>query len=259
MKQIFLALSLIPLAASAETLPPGLLGARLLPGWTDAEGNRIAALELRLEPGWKTYWRSPGDSGIPPSFDWQGSENIGEVRFHWPAPEVIDSGGVRSFGFHDGLILPFEVVPAVADQPVGLTATIDLGVCDNICVPVHLSLTAGAAGDQPDPVIEAALAAQPATGDRRPACLIAEIKDGLRLDLTVTDEDWIRAIAVELPEQPEIWVEVPDLTHGDGGLSGSAEMVPPDGKPFDLDAGAVLFTLIGDRQAVQMRGCDVTG
>ncbi|MFV0303512.1 MAG: protein-disulfide reductase DsbD domain-containing protein [Paracoccus sp. (in: a-proteobacteria)] len=264
MKPAALAMLLIPLAAPVPAdpvaLPPGLVGARLLPGWTDADGHRIAALELLLEPGWKTYWRSPGDTGIPPSFDWQGSTNVGAITFHWPAPEVIDSGGSRSFGFHDQLILPFEVVPETPGQPVELSAVVDFGLCENICVPANLALSAPPSGDEPDLAIQAALAAQPQESKDRPDCTLSEIEDGVRIGLTLDDATGIRAVAVELPDRPEVWVSAPELTtDGAGGLSASADFVPPEGKPFELDPAGVRITLIGDRPAVEMQGCDAAG
>lgn len=261
MRHAALALLLIPLAtpvlAEPAALPPGLVGAQLLPGWTDEDGHRIAALELLLEPGWKTYWRSPGDTGIAPSFDWEGSRNIGSVEFHWPAPELIDSGGSRSFGFHDRLLLPFEVVPADRDQPVELTAIVDFGLCENICVPANLSLTAPPADSQPDLAIQAALATQPQDSDEKPACTLSEIEDGMQIALTLADATGVKAVAIELPRRPEVWVSVPATApDAEGGLTATADLVPPEGKPFDLDPSQLLITLIGDRPAVQMRGCD---
>ncbi|MDO5529308.1 MAG: hypothetical protein Q4F71_07880, partial [Paracoccus sp. (in: a-proteobacteria)] len=77
MKTASLAAIFAAIAAPAlGDLPRGLESARLLPGWVDADGRRITALELVLAPGWKTYWRSPGDAGIPPSFDWRGAEEV---------------------------------------------------------------------------------------------------------------------------------------------------------------------------------------
>ena len=58
----------------AGEMPPGLVSARLMPGWVTPDGARMTALQVELEPGWKTYWRSPGDAGIPPHFDWQAAE-----------------------------------------------------------------------------------------------------------------------------------------------------------------------------------------
>ncbi|TRW99717.1 hypothetical protein FNJ84_01200 [Paracoccus sp. M683] len=243
-----------------QTLPPGLTSARLLPGWTDDQGRRIAALELVLEPGWKTYWRSPGDSGIPPSFDWQGSDNLGDVTFHWPAPELIDSGGSLSFGFHDRLVLPFEVTPKQPDQPINLTATVEFGLCENICIPANLTLKAPPAADRPDPAIQAALDRRPIDSALRPSCRLDPIEDGMQIDVTLADAGGFKALAVEFPGRPEVWVSVPDAAFGpDGGLTASADLVPPEGAPFDLDPADLLFTLIGDQQVMQMQGCDPTG
>jgi DsbC/DsbD-like thiol-disulfide interchange protein len=74
-------------------------------------GGHMAAVELQLAPGWKTYWRSPGDAGIPPSFDWSGSENVKSVRLHWPAPEVFEANGMQTIGYHERLVLPVEITP----------------------------------------------------------------------------------------------------------------------------------------------------
>ncbi|WP_295171235.1 protein-disulfide reductase DsbD domain-containing protein, partial [uncultured Paracoccus sp.] len=92
-------------AIAQDDLPPGLRGAQLLPGWTEPGGARILALELLLEPGWKTYWRSPGDTGLPPQLDWAGSRNLSHVTLHWPAPQAIRSGETLEMGYHDRLVL----------------------------------------------------------------------------------------------------------------------------------------------------------
>lgn len=131
------------------TLPPGVAEAQLLPGWQTGDGRRVAALKLVLEPGWKTYWRSPGDAGVPPLFDWSGSENLAGVTFHWPRPDVFESAGMRTLGYHDVMVLPFEARPVRADQPISLSATVDLGVCEDICVPVHLEIASPASDAQP--------------------------------------------------------------------------------------------------------------
>lgn len=134
------AFSLLVTPALAEDLPPGLESARLMPGWQTQSGSRMMALELILRPGWKTYWRVPGDTGIPPQFDWSGSTNLDKVEFHWPAPEIIDSSGEITLGFHDRMILPFEVWPTDETMPVDIATHVMLGVCESICVPVDLSL-----------------------------------------------------------------------------------------------------------------------
>ncbi len=71
----------------------------------------MAAFEITLEEGWKTYWRSPGDAGIPPRFDWENSHNLDGVALHWPRPAVFESFGTQTIGYSEKLILPVELTP----------------------------------------------------------------------------------------------------------------------------------------------------
>lgn len=236
--------------AAAQDLPQGLTSARFLPGWTDAEGRRVAALELVLEPGWKTYWRSPGDAGLAPEFDWKGS-NIGKVDFSWPAPQVVVSDGVRTLGFHDRLVLPFTVTPERPGQPVGISAQITLGLCENICIPAQLDLVAMPAGTAPDPVIQAALALAPRMATDLPACEISEIEDGMTVTLSLPEPG--AELAIEHGADPDIWVSAPELSKD--GREATADFVAPSGKPFALDPQAVVMTVLGKDGATEYRGC----
>jgi DsbC/DsbD-like thiol-disulfide interchange protein len=108
-----------------------------------------AGVEIRLEPGWKTYWRYPGDSGVPPTFSFDGSENVKSVTVQWPAPErLADGAGGHSIGYAGDVILPLEVTPAKAGQPLLLRVAVDYAVCGTLCVPAKaaLALTLTGAG-----------------------------------------------------------------------------------------------------------------
>lgn len=251
MKMMLLALSLMPGPAVADDpLPPGLVEARLLPGWTTPDGARMAALELKLEPGWKTYWRSPGDTGLPPTLDFEGSRNAGAVTIHWPAPEVIDSDGGRTLGYHDALVLPFTVAPATPGQPVDLRATVEFGLCDTVCVPALVRLTAPPAGTAPDPVIEAALARVPAPAPDHPACHFEDIKDGVRVTLT-PEGPMPEAAAIELAGHPDVWVSSATIA----ATTVTADLVGPEGTPFPVDPAAILFTRLDAQGATESLGC----
>lgn len=247
-------LGLAALPAAAEPVP-GLVEARLLPGWVTPEGTRMTALALRLEPGWKTYWRMPGDSGIPPRFDWPAQV---EAAYVWPAPEVIDSGGVRSFGYHDALLLPVELTGDGAAGP--LEVDVSLGLCETVCVPADLALTAPAAGSVPDPAIEAALAAVPKRGAVQPDCTVTEIADGVRVAASLPhDGADAPDAAMELDaaggEPAQVWVSAPEVALAAGRLTATADFVPPSGKPFPLDPARLRLTLIGEDGAVEVSGC----
>lgn len=250
----FLACLCLPALPLAAENAPGLSDVRILPGWSLPDGSRIAAIEFRLQPGWKTYWRSPGDSGLPPVFDWSGSANLADVALHWPAPEAIPSDGGMALGFHDRLVLPFTARPDDAGKPVDLAVAVDFGLCRNICVPAHATLRADAPGDAPDPAILAAIKRVPAPAPDRPRCEVRPIADGMRV--TATLDRPATLAAMELADS-DVWVSGTDMASEGGQTILSAEFVPPQGAPFDLPRDRLVFTVIGDTgAAIEMTGCD---
>lgn len=109
---------------------------RLIAG-TNAPGQPMlrAGLDIKLAPGWKTYWRYPGDSGVPPQFDFAGSSNVKSVRVLWPVPERMADGGGQSIGYHDRVIMPLRVVLSDPTTPALLDLKLDYAVCEKLCVP----------------------------------------------------------------------------------------------------------------------------
>ncbi len=94
-----------------------------------------AGIEIKLAPGWKTYWRYPGDSGVPPRFDFSASENTRSVDVQWPAPQrFVDEDG-NSIGYKDEVVLPLHIVPQDAGKPVMLRLKVDYAICEKLCVP----------------------------------------------------------------------------------------------------------------------------
>ncbi len=125
--------------------------ARLIAGakvaGSDAKVLR-AGVEIRLDPGWKTYWRDPGDSGVPPKLDFSGSDNVKSVTVLWPAPERFDDGaGGNSIGYVDHVILPLRVTPQNAAKQSSLNLKLGYDICGNMCVPVESELTLSLNGD----------------------------------------------------------------------------------------------------------------
>jgi DsbC/DsbD-like thiol-disulfide interchange protein len=100
-----------------------------------------AGIEIRLDPGWKTYWRYPGDSGVPPTLDFSGSENIKSVTTLWPAPErFADGAGGYSIGYRGDVVLPLRIVPNDASKPSSLRLKLGYAVCGKLCVPAQADL-----------------------------------------------------------------------------------------------------------------------
>lgn len=254
------ALALIASPALATT-QDDVLQAQLRPGWQTEKGSLMAALDLALAPGWKTYWRSPGDAGIPPSFDWSGSHNVQSVRIHWPAPTVFNLNGMQTIGYRDRLVLPVEITPSDPASPVRLRVRMDLGVCDEICLPASLDLAADlAAPGAPDANIRTALSQRAATaqeaGVTRVSCSIDPIKDGLRLTarLGLPDPGLPEVVAFETANR-EVWVAEAVTERRGGELISITELVPPNGAPFALDRSGITMTILAAGGAVEVKGC----
>lgn len=248
-------------AAAQDALPDGIAEARLLTGWRDDDGTHIAALHLKMQPGWHTYWRAPGEAGIPPRFAFEGSGNLKAVAYHWPRPRVFIQNGMQTLGYDGDVVLPVRLTARDPGAPIVVEAAIDMGVCKDICVPVALRLRVDLpmAGES-DPAILRALDSQPRSGKsaglRGISCAVEPISDGLRvtasIDLPDLDGD---EVAVIETGDPAIWVSTPDTRREQGRLVATADMVPPDGQPFALDRGGVRITVIGSGDSVEILGC----
>jgi DsbC/DsbD-like thiol-disulfide interchange protein len=100
-----------------------------------------AGLEIKLKDGWKTYWRYPGDSGVPPVLDFSKSQNVKSVTVLYPAPQRFpDGAGGSSIGYKGDVILPLHVVPQDSDKPTTLRLKLDYAVCEKLCVPAEAKL-----------------------------------------------------------------------------------------------------------------------
>ena len=107
----------------------------------DAPGGTIAVgVEIELAAGWKTYWRNPGSSGVPPLFDWSSSSNVSSASVRYPAPRRMADRDGDTIGYKQRLILPVAVQPADPQRDVALTLGLEYGVCKDICIPVQARL-----------------------------------------------------------------------------------------------------------------------
>src|ERR1700749_3849755 len=133
--------SSLALEAHAEDASPwqqdGHSAVRLLAG-SRSGTVLLGGIAFQLQPGWKTYWRTPGDSGVPPRFDFSKSDNVEAVTILWPAPTKFDDGaGGHSLGYHDQVVLPLRIVAKNVDKPVKLRAAINYAVGEKLCIPVQ--------------------------------------------------------------------------------------------------------------------------
>src|SRR4029077_20226763 len=139
--------SSLAMVAHADDASPwqrdGHSAVRLLAG-SRSGAVLLGGIALQLQPGWKTYWRMPGDSGVPPRFDFSKSDNVEAVTVMWPAPLKFDDGaGGHSIGYHDQVVLPLRIVAKAADKPVTLRVEINYAFCEKLCIPVEANVELG--------------------------------------------------------------------------------------------------------------------
>ena len=113
---------------------------RLLSGEAPA-GGPMAFIEIALEPGWKTYWRTPGDAGgLPPAFDWTKSTNLAAAEVAFPAPQRFTDTSGNTIGYEGGVILPVILTPRMPDALMSLVLGLQYAICKDVCIPVEAEL-----------------------------------------------------------------------------------------------------------------------
>ncbi|WP_093968609.1 protein-disulfide reductase DsbD domain-containing protein [Actibacterium lipolyticum] len=264
----FLTQLVLATGLTLPTLSPAFAGseyddvvtAEILPGWETDSGAQIVGLRLMLAPGWKTYWRAPGDAGIPPQFDWSGSSNIRSATYHWPRPDVFYQNGMRAIGYKNELVLPIELTPSSPGQPITINGNVALGVCLDICMPIELELRATLPAQADPAPINAALAQRPisakSAGVGKVTCTVEPIADGLRLTtrISVAPMGGKEVAVIELPD-PSIWIAEANVTREGRDLVAVTEMVPENAAPFALDRSKVRVTLLSGKKAIDIQGC----
>ncbi|WP_299676188.1 protein-disulfide reductase DsbD domain-containing protein [uncultured Roseobacter sp.] len=236
--------------------------AEVLQGWVQRDGTRMSAVHMDLQPGWKTYWRAPGDAGIPPSFDWSGSRNLHSVAISWPKPKVFDDNGMRSIGYSDTLVIPLSLTPKQPGEPVRVRLTMDIGVCADICIPHRLEFDQMIDTDRtrPTPAIAAALAQSPYSareaGVTSSRCRIEPTSDGLRIEarVGVPHTGGTEVMVIE-PGLPEVWVSESHTHRKGGDVIATSEMIHVNGGTIAIDRSAIRLTVLGSNHAVDVRGC----
>ncbi|HXQ39943.1 MAG TPA: protein-disulfide reductase DsbD domain-containing protein [Candidatus Udaeobacter sp.] len=108
-------------------------------------------LQFQLQPGWKTYWRSPGDAGLPVTVDWAGSTNLAAADFAWPVPMRFTLFGLDTFGYEGEVVFPIRARPADPAKPLGLRLKVDYLVCAKVCIPRSTNLALDLPAGQPEP------------------------------------------------------------------------------------------------------------
>jgi DsbC/DsbD-like thiol-disulfide interchange protein len=220
----------------------------------------LGGIAFQLQPGWKTYWRTPGDSGVPPRFDFSKSENIEAVTILWPAPMKFDDGaGGSSLGYHDQVVLPLRIVTKNTDKPVTLRAAVNYAVCDKLCVPVEadVELAFTSVASTEDSALFAALDTVPKpanVGDPNPLTIRdvkREGKSAVLVDVVAPSEASNIRLFVEGPT-PDWALPVPKLLEqspaGVKRFSFDLDGLPPGANP---EGAALKLTLVAGERSYE--------
>jgi DsbC/DsbD-like thiol-disulfide interchange protein len=219
----------------------------------------LGGIAVQLDPGWKTYWRTSGDSGVPPRFDFSKSDNVEAVTVLWPAPLKFDDGaGGTSLGYHNQIVLPLRIVPKIVDRPVTLRADISYAVCEKLCIPVQASaeLAFASVASTEDSVLFAALDTVPkpaSVGDPNPLTIRdvkREGKSAVLVDVVAPDAKTVN-LFVEGPT-PDWALPVPKLLEasppGVKRFSFELDGVPPGTNP---EGAALKLTLVSGERSYE--------
>jgi len=233
---------------------------RLIAGAAHSEAGATihrAGVEMRLAPGWKTYWRYPGDSGIPPRFDFSKSRNVKSVTVRWPAPQRLADEGGTSIGYKHDVVFPLEVVAQDAGKPVTLALGIDYGVCEKFCAPAdgkaELTLSGQASANDGKLAANEALVPKPAKlGDDSVPTIRAIKREGSRIVVDVAAPVGAIDLFAEGPT-PDWALPVPSPVAGapEGQQRFTFELdgLPPNTGP---DGATLTLTAVAGEQAIEV-------
>ncbi len=229
-------------------------------------------IEVKLQDGWKTYWRSPGDAGIPPQVDFEGSTNVASADFRWPAPARFQYYDLETFGYSKEVVFPIDVALERPGEPAALRARVDMLICDDVCIPHTMNVSLDLPGGPAAPSDHANLINQYSV--RVPG-------DGSGVGLTFEAAAVSGSNTKPLLEvacrgavpfvNPDLLVEgfedhafsKPKFEITDGGMLVLARMNAEDifgeGAPVDLTAQPITLTLIDGARSMETQVTPIPG
>jgi DsbC/DsbD-like thiol-disulfide interchange protein len=261
---IFLISSLTAIAAQPVKPSASAQGfhsrARLISGGQQGD-VWLAGIEITLDQGFKTYWRNPGDSGLPPRFDWSASENVAGTEVRFPAPYRHEDAAGVAYVYGKKVVLPVLIKPKDKGKPVRLALSADYGVCKDICIPARADMILDLTADGPDrSAVEAALAKVP-----RPQALGAQADLSVLSVEPVTQDKPTFAVTVRVPEgaKPSLFAEGPENWYVSTSLPDDANRftLVVEEKPKDASGPVpVRLTLVAGGKSVETQvSLDGTG
>lgn len=218
------------------------------------DGAGGIGLRVRLAPGWKFYWRTPGEGGVPPQFDWSGSRNLQAASVAWPAPHRITIGDADLYGYVDQVVLPVTVQRQQAEAPVELALRVEFGVCKDICILredrlQHRIASRPAADPQGAALLAAWRARVPQPAAAAGVTLVSRrVADG-KLTLVLASRQPLRMPDLFVEGAADAWFGRPVTILSDGGRQ--ARFVLP-ATPTAAAQGPLTVTLVDGERAAEL-------
>lgn len=224
----------------------------------------LGGLHIRLEAGWKTYWRSPGDTGLPAVIDWTGSENVSAPRLTWPLPKRIEISGFQNLVYEDEVVLPLKLSARDAAKSVTLKAAVDYAVCKEVCVPLQANLSITLSPSASSNAAEAAqaklirrhAARVPAIGSTE-GLSISEIglhssNEGEFLEVTLIGDGPLTSPGMIVEAPPPFSLAAPTVVRREGEAKVTLQMKVAAGrsKP-SLSGRRIILTVYGGGRALE--------
>jgi DsbC/DsbD-like thiol-disulfide interchange protein len=235
--------------------------ARLVAGRLDGpdrQARLFAGIEVELAEGWKTYWRNPGSSGVPPRLDATGSSNLADAVLIFPAPIRFPDRDGDTIGYKHRVTFPVLIAPRDRIKPIELKLALELGICKDICIPAEIKLELSLPPDVAPAAAGSQLAAAVARVPRAAAARLPgdpSVKS-IKADLAgLSPRITVEAVfpggtkgADLFAEAPDgLWVALPRKTGESGGDTVGFEIDLTDGADVaELKGKSLRLTLVGE-------------
>ena len=240
----------------------GLVSAKITDGWIEKDQKLIFGLKIDLNKNWKTYWRLPGNAGLKPLFTFDKSENVFAAKIMWPSPIIFGEDNLWSIGYKDSVLLPLEVTPIDTSKPIKLEIQADIGVCEDVCIPVTLNVSyfATPGQNQENYEILGAILSEPIKSDdigfQPPQCIIknGELIMEFNEKNVKTGIENIELFVIEVGSSV-FYVNSKKAYVFDDRITVSTKNSVETELPGVISRETIKTTIIGSNQSIEFVGC----
>ncbi|MCY4461158.1 MAG: protein-disulfide reductase DsbD family protein [Albidovulum sp.] len=235
------------------------------PGWRHAGETgeiHMSGIRMSLDEGWKTYWRVPGEGGIPPHLEIESSRNLKRANVLFPSPKVFEQYGMTIIGYENEVLFPVEVHPENNDAPIEFEGNFFAGICKEVCIPVSYDFSVSLTPPGiVDPAIQSAMESIPQgwveSGMKTVECGFEFSEAGLFATARIPLPNTLGPDHV-IFEYADEWVRFGSANVGRPNsniLEAKSEMFLGSNGNLELDASKLRITVLNPKEAIEINGC----